>query len=487
MAHDVSGGDLDRDLAERYRQPAGVEQFGIEAIPQDRRTVKWYDLFAIVLNFLVNPGTILVGALAVASGLSFWAAVTSLVLGIVFAFGGYVVMATVGVDHGLPGQVATRLSFGIRGAKVAPSILRTISSIYWFSFQTISGALGLVAVLHQLTGQTYNLALVSVVFAIAQALVATIGYNSLRYLSRVAFVSKVLITALLLWVLISQQGHDPAHVLGFSGRAGWNWALMAIWVNSSAAAWLSMITDAADFCRYSRSRIDMWIGTLLAAAVGELVAALLGGYAIAAVGAKSTNPFDVMASGASVWVLIALVIYVVFDNWTINVLNLYTGGLAICNMFVRLGRFWATLAVSAVGIVLSLFPNLVNGYTDQMNLMGGVFAPIAGVLIVDYLALRRMKIDVPALFRRHGRYWYWGGVNWVAIAWVVIGFAISFAVPDAWIKTITTGVITGICYLVTMLVLRTRSDVLATGTTPTEVKVDVAELDRALAASGERG
>ena len=49
-------------------------------------------------------------------------------------------------------------------------------------------------------------------------------------------------------------------------------------------------------------------------------------------------------------------------------LNLYTGGLAMCNIITRLGRFWTTLIVSAVGVGLSLFPSLVNGYTNQMSL-----------------------------------------------------------------------------------------------------------------------
>lgn len=475
---------LESELAQHYRQPGGVEQFGIEAIPEDRRTVRWYDLFAIILNFLVNPGTILVGALAVSAGLAFWAAVVSLVLGISIAFGAYIVMATVGVDYGLPGQVATRFAFGIRGAKVAPSILRTISSIYWFAFQTIAGALGIVAVLHQMTGGNYNLALVSVLFAIAQVLIATIGYNSLKYLSRVAFFSKIAITGILLWVLISQQGHSPLQVFGYQGKLGWNWAVMAVWINAGAAAWLSMITDAADFCRYSRSRADMWVGTFLAAVLGQGISVFLGGYAIAAVAGKSSNPFDVMAAGAALWVLIALLVYVVFDNWTINVLNLYTGGLALCNIFTRVGRFWTTLVVSAVGIALSLFPSLINGYSSQVSVIGDFFAPIAGILIADYLFVRHMKLDVPALFQKGGRYWYWGGFNWIAIGWTAIGFVISVFIPPILIKTLCTIVITGVLYLVTETLLRTRFPVVASAAAPVEVRVDLAELDRELAAHG---
>ena len=49
--------EIERRLRARYRQPAGVEQFGIEPVPEERKTVGWFDLFSIMFNFLINPGT----------------------------------------------------------------------------------------------------------------------------------------------------------------------------------------------------------------------------------------------------------------------------------------------------------------------------------------------------------------------------------------------------------------------------------------------
>jgi hypothetical protein len=110
-----------------------IEAYGIEPIPEALKTVRWPDLFLLVSNFLVNPGTILIGGLAVASGLSFWATILTSTLGILIAFSAYIVMATVGVDYGITGQVACRMVFGIQGAKWLPSIMRTIASGYWLS------------------------------------------------------------------------------------------------------------------------------------------------------------------------------------------------------------------------------------------------------------------------------------------------------------------------------------------------------------------
>ncbi len=258
-----------------------------------------------------------------------------------------------------------------------------------------------------------------------------------------------------LFVLLAWQGGPdfaPASVLAYPGAPGPHWLLFATWLNGAAAAWLTMITDAADFCRYSRTRVDMWLGTLGAAAVGTFLGALLGAYAAAGTLGRTANPFETVAQ-LSISGLTLLLVFVViaFDNWTINVLNLYTGGLSLSNIAERLGRFWTTLAVSVLGVALSAVPDVVNGYTGYMNVLGNVFAPMAGVLIADYVFLKRTRVDVVALFAPGGPYWYWRGFGVAAIGWTVLGFLIYLAVPTA-----VTPVVTGIGYYATVRLLSVR-------------------------------
>jgi cytosine/uracil/thiamine/allantoin permease len=93
----------------------------------------------------------------VAAGLSFQAALAAGFFGTIVALVFYLIMATLGVDYGIPGQVATRAVYGLRGAKLIPSLLRTLVSVYWFAFQTLVGASAIVAVLAKITGVTYPL------------------------------------------------------------------------------------------------------------------------------------------------------------------------------------------------------------------------------------------------------------------------------------------------------------------------------------------
>ncbi|HVC53217.1 MAG TPA: cytosine permease [Stellaceae bacterium] len=467
MADIIFDNAVERDLQKRYRQPKGVEQFGIEAIPESRKTVRWYDLFSIILNFLVNPATILRGGLGVAAGLSFQASLAAECGGIVIAALFYVVMATVGVDYGVPGQVATRAVYGLRGSKLIPSFLRSIASCYWFAFQTVIGATAIVAVLNKLTGTQHSLILVSVGFGILQALVAVVGYESLKTLSRFALPLKIGLF-IYLFVLLANHADPnfaPSAVWAFRSHGGWNWVVFVAWLNAAAAGWLTMITDAADFCRYSRTRMDMWIGTLSAAAIGTLVSGALGAYGAAATLGKTANPFvltvGISTSGIT---LVAILVFIGLDNWTINVLNLYTGGLSISNIFERLGRFWTTLIASLIGIALSAVPDVLNSYLTYATLLGNFFSPIAGVLVFDYLVLKRTRLDTAALFNLDGRYRYWGGFNLVAVAWTVLGFLFyMFVVPATWIPTLCTIAFSGVGYTLTALAFSGSSRALQAG------------------------
>jgi NCS1 nucleoside transporter family len=469
-------------LARRYRQPKGVEQYGIEAIPDEKKTVRWWDVSFMIVNFLINPGMILIAGGAVAAGLPFWAAVAAMLVGIIVAFSAYSIMATVGVDYGLPGQVGTRITFGTRGAKWIPSALHVISAVYWFAFQTVAGALGIIAVLRPLTGHDVNFALVSVLFAIVQAAVALIGYDSVKALSRIAFPTKIILTVLFITLLMTHNDphYAPGAVLGFAAHIPWQWKVLALWLNSVMAAWLSMITNASDFCRYSRSRVDMWLGTMAAAVIGTLVAALVGCYAAVASGGNA-NAFDVIAQVThNPLVLGFVLLYIVLDNWTINVLNMYTAGLALVNIVQRLGRFWATLGLAVIGVVLSLLPELVSGFTDFMTVMGNLFAPVAGVLIADYLFCKRMGIDVADLFARDGRYRYWSGFNWLAVAWTVAGFLVYMVLPQAAVQSLSCIVITMVGYVLTARLLVGRSSTLRVANAPVTAQRDleVAPADR---------
>src|SRR5919199_4971342 len=115
---DPAGNAPGRARPSRKRLRA-VETYGVEPIPPQLRTVRWRDLFAINFTFFLNPVMYLLGALAVAAnGLPLWWAVAAMAAGQAFAYACMIPIAQVGVDYGLPGQVAMRATLGFWGARL---------------------------------------------------------------------------------------------------------------------------------------------------------------------------------------------------------------------------------------------------------------------------------------------------------------------------------------------------------------------------------
>ncbi|WP_428487801.1 purine-cytosine permease family protein [Rhodopila sp.] len=472
--------ELEEKIRHHYHQPKGVEQFGIEPIPTEKRTVRWFDIFAIIFGFALNPGSIMTGGMAVVAGLSFQGAVVGITGGTMLAMVFYVIMATIGADYGIPGQVATRMTYGLRGAKYIPSLLRTIASTYWFAYQTVAGSIAVVAVLEHWTGTRFSLVTVSLIFGVLQAVVAIVGYDSLKFLSRAALPFKIIVLSYIMYLLMTHTDPNfaPAHVLAYAGLPTSNWVLFVTWGNAVAAGSITMVTDAADFCRYTRSRTDMWWGTLCGKFLGAAFACILGAYGAAATLGKVANVFDVVSGLTSAWpAYLAFLLVIGLDNWTINVLNLYTGGLSLSNMLERVGRFWTTLIISVLGVALSAVPDVVSSYTSYAGMLGNVFSPITGVLMADYLFVKKTRIDLPALFQPGGNYWYWRGFNPIAAVWTVLGFGIyMYVIPVGMMKTVSTVLLCGFGYWITTWLMSASWSALTRAARPVEQVQTVEEL-----------
>ena len=64
--------------------------------------------------------------------------------------------------------------------------------------------------------------------------------------------------------------------------------------------------------------------------------------------------------------------------------------------------------------------------------IGMLFVGVTGIGLADYFLLRRQSIDPVQLFvrSRHGAYWYWGGVNWIAVVVCALAMVAYFQIYD---------------------------------------------------------
>jgi NCS1 family nucleobase:cation symporter-1 len=425
-----------------------IEEFGVEPIPAELRTVGWRDLFAINFTFFLNPVMYLLGAFAVVDGgLPLWWAVAAMIVGQALAYTLLVVVAQPGVDYGLTGQVAMRSNLGFWGARLLSSPYRVIAAAYWFAAQALTGALGIQALIEVMTGDHLPLVPIALCLAVFHAVLAVLGFDVARWLLRVVLPVSLAFTGILVGLYLASD--DPRYAVGrvfHSPDQHLTWAGFATYVTVMCGASLTLVTSVADFCRYTPTRRDMRIGYAASAIAAAVVTTFVGGYAAAATGA--TNPFVAVADLTSSNTLLAiLLVAIVVQGIAANITNVYTGGLALVNSAPRLGRVWATISVAAGAIALSAFPDFVTHAQRWITHLGNVAAPLTGVILADYLVFKRQRIDVPALFDPGGRYRYLRGVNAPAVVAVAIGVAVYYALPQSLLKIVWGVAVGAVVYL----------------------------------------
>jgi NCS1 family nucleobase:cation symporter-1 len=415
-----------------------VEEYGVEPIPAELRTVGWRDLFAINFTFFLNPVMYLLGAFAVVDGgLPLPWAIAAVVVGQALAYAALVVVAQPGVDYGLPGQVAMRATLGYWGSRLLSSPYRVIAATYWFAAQALTGALGIQALVKAMPGH-HHLPLVPIALALAavHATLAVLGFDVMRWLLKVVLPISLGFTAVLIGLYLASD--DPDFALGHvvsSPDQHLTWVGFATYVTVMAGASLTLVGNIADFCRYTPTRRDMRIGLFTSAIIASALTTFVGGYAAAATG--ETNPFVAVADlTPSTAILVVLAIAIVVQGVAANITNVYTGGLSLVNTVPSLGRVVATLLVGAGAVALSGFPDFVNHAQNWITHLGNVAAPLTGVVLADYVVRRHCRIDVEALFDPNGRYRFLNGVNVEAILAVAGGVAVYYALPHAWLKVV---------------------------------------------------
>ena len=412
-----------------------VEEFGVEPIPAELRTVGWRELFAINFTFFLNPVMYVLGALAVVDGgLPLWWAVAAMVLGQALAFALLVVVAQPGVDHGLPGQVAMRATFGFWGARTLTSPYRMVAGTYWFAAQALAGALGIQAIVQAIGGYRVSLVPVALALGAFHATLAVLGFDVMRYLLRVVLPISLVFTGILVALYVAAD--DPRYAVGrvfHSPDQRLTWAGFATYVTVMCGSSLTLVTNVADVCRYTPTRREMRIGLMASALLSALVTTFVGGYAAAATG--QLNPFVAVADlTGSDALLVLLLLAIVVQGIAANITNVYTAGLSLVNAVPTLGRLRATLLLAAAAVSLSAFPSVIEEAQKWIVHLGNVAAPLTGVVLADYLVLKRGVLDVPALFDPAGRYRYLGGVNAPAVAAVAGGVAVYYALPADLLK-----------------------------------------------------
>jgi NCS1 family nucleobase:cation symporter-1 len=379
---------------------ATVEAIGIERVPEEKR--HGTSIMAFTVWFAANLGAagFAIGVLAVyIFGLTL--AQTIPVLLISNLLGGLVLglTASMGPELGVPQMLSSRSAFGRRG-NYLPAAFNWISTIGWFTFNTILGVLAIQAIYADL-----NLYLGIAVLMLIQVVIAVFGHDIIHIFEKVMSIALGLVfLAILAFILVSDKlapafAYVPQGGNALAASFGAIGATVAV-AFSYIIAWSPY---ASDYSRYFPSKISkrkVAIAAMLGGALASFGVEVLGAMVAAILqnptaGVQNTILFAGIASGfgsLGILMLAALAIGVV----TANALNIYSNALSALVLDIKAKR-WVTVAAGGfIGFALAAIvgANFVVAFENFLLVLDYWITPWVAIMLVDFFLAKRTAANL---------------------------------------------------------------------------------------------
>ena len=357
------------------------------AVPLTRRVFAARDMLALWFSLGMGLMVLQAGAL-LAPGLGFASALLAIVLGVAV---GAVLLGAVGVmgsDTGLASMAALKLSLGLQGAAL-PALLNLLQLVGWGAFEIIvmrDAASLLAGKAFGEDSQWADPTLWTLLFGALATLLAVAG--------PLAFVRRVLrkwgiwlllgACAWLTWNLYRQV--DPDVLLATRGDGSMSFALGFDLAIAMPLSWLPLI---ADYSRYGRRGSGVFVGSALGFFIGCVWLMGLGvAYTLAFAGAGEANSLLLALAGAGLGIPLLLIL---LDESEKAFADIHSAAVTSGTLLLLKVEHLALAIGTLCTLIAWLAP--LSEYEGFLLLIGSVFAPLFGVVLVDHFILRRRRAE----------------------------------------------------------------------------------------------
>jgi nucleobase:cation symporter-1, NCS1 family len=409
----------------------GVELNGINVIGEDERKGTPRQLFLPWFAANVSVLGLSYGAFVLDFGISFWQATVASAAGVVISFllCGFISLA--GKRGSAPTLILSRAAFGVRGQKL-PAAVSWLLNVGWETVLTYLAAQATATVFHRIGwgGGTGVKVAALVVVALLVVGGGVLGFDVIMRVQGVITVVTGILTigfvALTVdkihWSVVSAaKGGSTAEVVGAAVLVMTGFGLG--WVNS-----------AADYSRYlprraSSAGVVGWttFGSALAPIILVIFGLLLAGSSKDLSNAISNDPIGALTTILPTWYLVPFVIVAVLGLVGGAVLDIYSSGLALLTLGLRVPRYAAaavdgTIVVLGSVYLLFISKSFFGKFEGFLITLGVPIAAWAGVMLAD-IVLRRQPYADADLYDPRGRY---GDVGIAAVGLMVVGSVLGF-------------------------------------------------------------
>ena len=371
------------------------------------------------------------GAYVLGFGISFWQACVAGLTGIVVSFLLVGFIAVAGKRGSAPTMVLSRAAFGVNGNKL-PAAISWLLTVGWETVLVILATLATATVFQRLGwGGGDATKVVALILVVALTVFGGVmGFDLIMRLQTwITIVTGVFTVVFIALVADKIHWHSVSAIKGGSIED-----LIGALVFMMTGFGLGWVNCAADYSRYlprrsSGSGVVGW--TTFASSIAPIFllvfGLLLAGSSKSLNTAISTDPIGALATLLPTWFLVPFAIVAVLGLIGGSVLDIYSSGLALLTLGLRIPRYQAALVdgvVMTLGSIYVVFAanNFVGQFQGFLITLGVPIAAWCGVMLAD-IALRRRDYAEPELYTSSGRY---GDIRWIPVLAVIVSTGIGW-------------------------------------------------------------
>lgn len=403
-----------------------VEQNGINVIPEEERHGRPRDLFWPWAAANVSVLAISYGAFILGFGISFWQATIAGVIGVVVSFALCGLIALAGKRGSAPTMVLSRAAFGVTGNAV-PAFLSWVLLVGWETVLVSLSSLATATVFTEL-GWGGGDATKVVAFLLTAALVigaGVLGFSAIMRLQTWITIATAVLTVGFIALTADEISWDTVSSL----ESGSTQAFLGALALAATGFGMGWVNAAADYSRYlprrsSGAGVFGW--TTLGGAVAPLVLLVFGLLLVASNSkvndAMFTDPIGALTTVVPTWFLVPFAVVAVLGLVGGAVLDIYSSGLTLLTLGVRVPRAVAAGIDGVIMVIGSIYvvfiaDNFLVPFQGFLITVGVPIAVWAGIFIADLLLRRGPYVDTE-LYDPRGRY---GNVHVPAVLLMAVG------------------------------------------------------------------
>ena len=398
-----------------------AEQHGIDVIGGGERKGQPLELFWMWAGTNLNVYYIVNGAILISLGLSFVQAILAIAIGSLsfFLLG---LTSLQGPDTGTATFAVSKAAYGPNGG----SGLSVFNWLTCIGFESSGIALIVLAGLALLAkagvGSSTGLKVALILVAAAAVMAIPLyGHATVVILQRwIAWL------AVPLFIVMAILVAPKVHLGALSKGGSWETLMIGIALVITGGG-LSWANCGSDYSRYlpaaSSKRAIFWYSSFGGLLPSFLLAVL--GAAIATVIKDGSDPIAGLPKALPAGVLVPYLVFVIIATVFGNGVLLYSSGLTLQAIGLRIRRWQCVLIDGIVCTVITFFVVFSSSfnryYSDFLGLLGLWLAPWIAIYAVDWLLRRGVYDPQSLLASRGGRYWHDGGFHLPGVIAQVVG------------------------------------------------------------------